>query len=347
MLDDEAVDALGSGRLVRRLLANALRFRLSAVSDTSRLKNLRHDADLLPEVRKQISFLLDGFHRDSHLTYDIQGLRDEGADILVRLHSPTGASRYICLQVKSHIELHDQSVVNKLQLQYSASEDEYAPITFFVILAADMTDKIRQKVVRSIQSSFKKKANVVVVEPQYTATFLSLRSSQMDAILTDAFRTGDPVLTEAKAQLSGMYIREIAVALVISSHLAVTGAWPRISDLKDHDWLSRVLSTYGTGKDLDFDPFSGFNKHEPDVNVMLRDIAPVANRYFAEIALARLLEMTDEFELEDDETLRLAINANQALYCLAFEAVVRYDLDGEALINYLLDLLYPETGSRW
>ncbi|MEW2144220.1 hypothetical protein AB0869_15565 [Micromonospora vinacea] len=260
------------------------------------------------------------------------------------MNSPTGAARFICLQGKSHVELKDHNVVNKLQLQYSASEDEYKPVTFFIILAADMADKIRQKVVRSIQSSFKKKVNVVV-ESQYTATFLNLRSSQMDAILTDAFRVGDPVLAGAQAQLSGMYIREIAMALVITTHLAVTGAWPKIADLRGSDWLSRVLSTQRTGKDLGFDPYSGFNTNEPDVNVMLRDIPPVANRYFADNALTGLLEVTEEFELEDDGTLRLAINENQALYCLAFEAVVRYDLDGEALINYLLDLLFPETES--
>ncbi|MEU5554098.1 hypothetical protein ABZ738_30425 [Micromonospora sp. NPDC047793] len=348
MLDEgEIPGEIGSGRLVRRLLSNALRFRLAAVSDTVHLKDLRHDADLLPEVREKVTSLLEGFHRDSHLTYDIQGIRDEGADILIRLHSPTGATRFICIQVKSHIELDTHEVVNKLQLQYSASEDAYAPLMFFVVLAADMKDKKRQKIVRAIQSAFKKKKNVAVVEPQYTATFLGLRRSQMDALLTDAFRVGDPIIADARNQLSGMRVREIALALTIASHLAADGAWPKRSHLRNNDWLERVFSTGATSKDMFYSHEGGAdNSGESDVDVILREIVAVGDRHTAEGALARLLDVTEEFEIAENETIQLPIDGNQALYCLALEAAVRYELEGEPLVNYLLDLLYPPSDSQ-
>src|SRR4051812_32010108 len=112
-----ATTALG-----QRLIANALRYRPAAARETKNLRSLRHDANLVPKITNQLRFLLDNLHRDTNVTYDIQGMSDEGSDILVRLQAP-GEARYVGIQVKSHPELSQKSLVKDLRDQLSRSED--------------------------------------------------------------------------------------------------------------------------------------------------------------------------------------------------------------------------------
>ena len=114
----------GTTALGRRLISNALRYRPAKVEDTKFLAPMRHDADLLPLVTSQLRALLSGLHRDAHVEYDIQGMRDEGTDVLVRL-TAANATVFVCLQVKSHLELAAEEQVNSLRLQQSRSDDHY------------------------------------------------------------------------------------------------------------------------------------------------------------------------------------------------------------------------------
>lgn len=90
-------------------------------------RDLGHDADLVPMVTRQLRFLMEGFHRDTNVTYDIQGMSDEGSDVLLRLQSAHN-SRFIGIQIKSHKELGDKELIKNLRNQLSRSEDRYDPL---------------------------------------------------------------------------------------------------------------------------------------------------------------------------------------------------------------------------
>jgi len=177
-----AEDGVGEGRpqeagttaLGRRLISNALRYRPAKADETRALAPMRHDADLLPQVTNQVRALLSGLHRDTHVEYDIQGMRDEGTDVLARLTS-ANAAVFVCLQVKSHVELVKEEQVNNLRLQQSRSDDHYGEnINYLICLAGDMTnDKVKTRV-RSVHAAFAKKQRVQVIDPYYIATFLRL-----------------------------------------------------------------------------------------------------------------------------------------------------------------------------
>jgi hypothetical protein len=294
------------------------------------MEKMRHDADLLPDVRSKVIKLLDGFHRDSQLTYDIQGMRDEGTDILVRLHGPSGATRFLCIQVKSHVELAKESVAGTLLLQYSRTEDAYAPLAYFVVLAANMLAKPQQKSVRAIQSAFKQKAGVIVVDPQYTATFLSLKSGQMDALLTDIYRSGDPVTEEARSELSRMRPAEVVLALTVAARYLDNGDWPSIDELRQADYFARFLC--GRAGRLHID--------EEDYSKVLRITARIVDSAVFEQRLYKLMEATEEVDCVNGY-VRLPVNQHRALYCLLAEASVKYDEYGDGLVEYALNLIFP------
>ncbi|WP_367133258.1 hypothetical protein [Saccharothrix sp. HUAS TT1] len=236
----EADDDRGRVALGRRLISNALQYYPAAISQLSGLRNLKHDKDLLPLMQRQLRMLLDAFHRDTAAAYDIQGFTDQGCDVLIRLESAAGP-QFICIQVKSHDELANPEMVNKLLLQYGDADDHYAPMSnFYVALAADLNDaKKQQQVVRRVQQKFAKKSKARVVDPAYLATFLRMTPSTMDSIVTQTLRKGDPVMTAALADLQR---HPLAAAIILRMTVGLIEGRTHFSrDELLHDrWLQAV-----------------------------------------------------------------------------------------------------------
>jgi hypothetical protein len=243
MADDDNAEERGRLALGRRLIANALQYSSAPVFQTAVLQNLKHDADLLPRIQRQIRILLDGFHRDTAVTYDIQGLHDYGCDILVRLQTGSATS-YVGLQVKSHEELLDFSVVNKLTIQHVRANDRYAPmLDFYIVLAANLDEKGKHHaVIRGIHQEFSTRRGVHVVDPLYVATFLRLSPVAMDGLITRTMRTGDPVLASATSDLSRHPLHS-AIILRLVVAMVEGRTWLSTNDLIADTWLQAVCET--------------------------------------------------------------------------------------------------------
>jgi hypothetical protein len=99
-----------------RLILEAFRLYRVPVSQTRGLRDLRHDLHLLPQLRDQLDDLLRCIPADQHIEYDVQGLRDQGTDVVVRL-AASGRESYVCFQVKSHKEIEDSDLVAKLRVR--------------------------------------------------------------------------------------------------------------------------------------------------------------------------------------------------------------------------------------
>jgi hypothetical protein len=203
--DQHEIDtAAGTLALGQRLVANAFRYRTARPEETHIFRGLRHDADLVPKVTQQLRFLMEGFHRDTNVTYDIQGMSDEGSDVLLRLQSVSSVS-FIGVQIKSHVELGEKGIVADLRNQLSRSEDRYDPLLrWYIFLAADTSDAADRRTPRrlsDIRAAFAKKRKVTIVDPVYSATFLCLSKAQMDSLTTLTLRTGDPLVEDAAADL--------------------------------------------------------------------------------------------------------------------------------------------------
>lgn len=383
--DDRGRLALG-----KRLIANALQYSSAPVSETASLRNLKHDADLLPRIQGQLRTILDAFHRDSAATYDIQGLSDHGCDLLVRLESASSCA-FIGFQVKSHSELSEPGIVNKLLLQYSAASDHYAPmLNFYVVLAADLTAAdSRKSVVRNIHQAFSLKPKVRVVDPLYTATFLGLTPSAIDSLTTQTMRTGDPVLTAAKGDL---HRHPLDAAIILLMVVGVVEGRFHVSmdELLHNRWLQAIvelvpfpsLASTAYGRSFDSSPIlesalrdslglpSSASSREADRSKgwaylsnsqVLKSLPDDLLRCYLSAnsatpdAASRLAEVLPPVvnRLEGDELtgldpdfkeFRIEVGEHVALLCLVAEGKARHALDGQQLIDYLVQLLLSGDG---
>jgi hypothetical protein len=206
---------------------------------------LRHDSDLVPRITLQLRLLMECLHRDTTVTYDIQGLKDDGTDVLVRMNTGNGVA-FAGIQVKSHDELFEAGLLKTLRDQHSRSVDSYAPLLrWYVLLAADVSgaNGQAQGAVRRVQQAFSKKRGVTVIDPVYALTFLRLTAIQMSTLTTLTLRTGDPVVSDSVADLTDRHPLDSAVLIRLVAN-AVAGdspTTPTASLLRD-EWLTRVAT---------------------------------------------------------------------------------------------------------
>jgi hypothetical protein len=231
-----------TGRLAlgRRLIANALRYTPAPVADTARLRQFRHDADLLPRLQVQLQRVLEGFHRDSNVVYDIQGRNDNGCDLLVRL-TTSHDCQFIGFQVKSHRELLTEDAVNLLIRQHFDAKQRYAPLLkFYIFLAADLSEAGPQhRVIRAIQQRFSTEANVVIISPQYAESFLRLSNTAIDALITQTMRTGDPLTEAARSDLRRHPVAAAVLLRLVERRLSGHPTVSRESIMAD-TWIQAV-----------------------------------------------------------------------------------------------------------
>ncbi|MBM7516087.1 hypothetical protein [Nocardioides nitrophenolicus] len=365
-----------------RLILEAFRLYRVPVDRTRELRELRHDSDLLPRVRDQLDDLLRCIPADQHVEYDVQGLRDQGADIVVRLTANDRQS-YVCLQVKSHKEIDEADLVAKLRTQHSESVDHYGPTALWcAVLAADVSvknNKINSRL-RSIRQAFTKKAKVVVIEPTNLGGFLRLSQTQMTSLVTLTMRSkDDPILADARADLRRHPMRSAILLELVATSVADRCRSQTADSLARSLWLESVSAR--TPWDPAYDgpelpapprnddspehlpglPIREFASEpewsevdiwdpEPDVlSWLLRARNTIHELRAAEALAARLrhaldsLVSSDDIELDCGGTITVSPGAHPALFAVATEAIVRYGLSVEGLREHLVDVLLPSN----
>src|SRR5687767_13775782 len=105
------------GDYLARIIYELLQFRRSPYEATSIFSSLKHNVDLCPKFQAKLESVYDAFDKYQTITYDIQGPRDQGTDILVRQRIDD-ENRYICFQIKSNDDLKKSDYLKVLKAQY-------------------------------------------------------------------------------------------------------------------------------------------------------------------------------------------------------------------------------------
>jgi hypothetical protein len=356
-IDYQEQDAeAGTLALGQRLVANAFRYRTARPQETRIFRYLRHDADLVPDVTQQLRFLMDGFHRDTNVTYDIQGLFDAGTDVLLRLQSAHD-SRFIGIQIKSHIELREKGLVMSLRDQLSRSEDRYDPLLrWYIFLGADISDKTDRRTfqrVRTIQAEFAKKPKVTIVDPVYAVTFLRLSKAQMDSLITLTLRSGDPLVEEAAADLRRHPVEAALLLRLVTNTVGREAVATTLEELQSDPWVREIALSTPLDEEL-YDPETGEYPDEyPEgmsdlpKNVLRELITPKARQeednkssWISRLAI-HIDRLSDELD-GDDVKFLVPVNLHPALYALAAEGRVKHDYESDELVEYLIDVILGE-----
>jgi hypothetical protein len=342
-------DEPGALALGQRLIANAFRYRTAKPQETAALRDLRHDAELAPQVTQQLRFLLEGLHRDTNVAYDIQGMSDNGSDVLIRLQSASNAS-YIGVQIKSHREISDKDLVRGLRDQLSRSEDHYDPLQrWYVFLGADISETSDRKTlqrVRAISAAFSKKPRVTIVDPVYALTFLTLSRAQMNSLTTRTLRVGDPLLVDAIADLTRHPVEAAVLLWLVAGNVTGPGFSVSLEALLASDWLRSIAERTPRQSERYFIDWDG-EDDRPDIEELppklLHDVLvsaeeeSVAQIDWPERLAFHLDRLEDDLEEESDH-YQAPVSLHPALYALAAEGRVKHELEGVDLVDYLIDV---------
>ena len=342
----------GTLALGQRLVANAFRYRTAKPQDTHVFRQFRHDADLVPRVTQQLRFLMEGFHRDTNVTYDIQGLYDAGTDVLLRLQSVNDC-RFIGVQIKSHKELGQKDLIVSLRDQLSRSEDRYSPLLrWYLFLGADISDQTDRRTfqrVRAIQSAFAKKPKVTIVDPVYAMTFLRLSKAQMDSLTTLTLRTGDPLVEDASADLRRHPVEAALLLRLVTNTVGREAAQTTFKELQSDPWLREIALR--TPRDNEqYDPESDDDALVTSdlPNDVLRQMMTLEVSEVRDTMSNWIPQLADHMdrlsgELDRDRVGFFApVYLHPALYALATEGRVKHDLEFDELVDYLIDTILGE-----
>jgi len=182
-----------------------MQYKRSQSDDTVLFKTLKHNDDLCPRFQKKLDMVFGSFNRYRTITYDVQGLRDEGTDIVIR-QSENDTSYYLCFQIKSEDDLKSATYLNSLKGQVSDTMNTYSQnlLDYYVLLCCCTKDRSTKNKIRMIEGALGKIPNVHVIEPEYTISFLKLGSIQLDAIIRSKLGGEDVIFQEALSTVSDL-----------------------------------------------------------------------------------------------------------------------------------------------
>src|SRR5262245_10343823 len=158
-------------RHIQRALFGAVTARRALPAVTASFRAKRHNVHLCPEMQERVDLLLRRVARQFTLTYDVQGLRDAGVDVLLRLSVGGDQPSFIGIQIKSDFEVRPE-IYRTLKSQYTDALNEYRDslLDYYVVLCWDQTTRATE--IRNVEQGMHGLKNVHVIEPTFAWNFL-------------------------------------------------------------------------------------------------------------------------------------------------------------------------------
>jgi hypothetical protein len=311
-------------RFLVRLVDELLRYRRTAPSETKAFARLKHNADLCPRFQQKLESILGSFEKYRKIVYDIQGLHDEGTDILLRevvAENPW----FICLQIKSEDDLHAKDILKSLKAQFFDSCQRYgdALVEYYVLLCCDA--KKNKDIIRAIAKQFDKQENVTLIEPEYTLSFLNLNERTIDAIIKAKLGNEDVVYQKALGLVARFSPTERAVVFYFIWRLIYRNAQEiSFAELKSADFLRRIYES--TKKQY----------------ALRRNVEPVIDE-----SLARDIEYLCDHMISQtsDGLYTLDFKGITPLVAIIVDGQTRYGYEDNELLMYMMDVFDIEAPS--
>src|SRR4029453_1263579 len=181
---------------VPEIVDRMMRLGRTPSKNTERFKLLKHDKDLLPQFQRQLERVLESYGKLSPLTYDTQGIRDQGVDIAIRRHDENEEFHsLIGFQIKGTDDLLQDDYMQKLKAQHDESSRIKGLQQYYIVTCVHEAG--HKKRVRSIAGEFKNAQHTRVIEPTFADYFLLLTQERIDAYIRRTLAGGDIVLKKA------------------------------------------------------------------------------------------------------------------------------------------------------
>jgi hypothetical protein len=191
------------------LLAHFFDLRGDSDSDTARFSDFRHNNDLCPRFQKNVDALLSTYSSYYADAQDIQGMSDEGVDVLLRYVDRNGSRMRAGIQVKSHKEFEDWmkksergggSMVEKLLAQYGRAKNNAKINDYYIVLCTN--EEVHRDWIRQITAAFKNFEDVKVITPKKALAFFEMSDDEVSLNVTRILCADDPLLKGAQNQMT-------------------------------------------------------------------------------------------------------------------------------------------------
>lgn len=198
---------------LKRVVFDLLIYGRVAFSRTKEFKQKKHNKDLVPAFNDTFNEVLDYFDRYRNISYDIQGVRDCGIDVLIK-YEIDSMEKLIGIQIKSYDDIKEKGWLSKLKAQLIDVQSTYnaSDLTdYYVVMCTDIKehkDKIRNATADLMKiKGFK----VHVIQPENALYFLEMPSYSIGAYLKRKFSNHDYVVQKAEESLVGLSLAQSAM----------------------------------------------------------------------------------------------------------------------------------------
>jgi len=332
-------------RYVACIMFEMMQYRRSDIDRTQDFIKMEHNKHLCPTLQKKCEEIFDSLKKYHRITYDIQGPRDMGTDVIIRFEEKD-ETRFICFQIKSEEDLKKKGYLKTLKSQFFDFETHFISVSdYYILLCCD--GKQNKEKIRLIEGEFAKKDKAHVVEPEFALTFLRLNRIHIDALIKSILGHDDVVLRKALTLVSHLTPNERGVTYYL--------IWAR---------------TYESKQQISFEELVD----SPFINKLYEIIPDYDREWFDEDEIFDDEEYEDEeewrkeFELRGlDQTSRLSEDLNTLesdfitmdrgtktfqvilehvlpLMTLMIDGQIRYSYTGDDLLEYMMNLLGPMKG---
>ncbi|QSX04679.1 hypothetical protein JYG23_08145 [Sedimentibacter sp. zth1] len=305
--------------------------------ETTEFYSLKHNTDLCPRIKVKIDDIVSKYNKYRTITYDIQGFKDEGTDVVVRL-SYKNNTKYICFQIKSNDDLKDANYLPKIKAQALDTQNSYGSnlLDYYILVCCDLTSnnvkKSNMNKLRQIEAAFNKVENIHVIEPSYVMGFLKISSLQMDVAIKNKMSNEDIIIKNAIDIVIDLTPTERALLYYLSYQYIFKGN--EIIMIEDIYYNNFICETYIKVKDYSrqwffiddnkYNKSSYKDKKRKTKQRIIEDLDFLSNDYI---------------DLLENNSVVLNINLVLPIISLILDGSIRYDYDESETLNYLMILL--------
>lgn len=214
-------------------------------SATSRFRSLKHDRDLLPEIKGRIDRIIRSYGNYSNATYDIQGITDKGVDLIAQYNTGEDKNRYIGFQVKSFDDIEKDDWFMKLKAQILEAGTFYVLEDYYIILCTD-SRKHKKKLSTAKADLVKiKNMKIQIVEPKEAIWFLGRLDHVFEAIVRAYFFPEDGLVIDLKDRFSEFTLFQASLIIEGACQTIIDGIENfTIEDLYQSNFCVSVLDSY-------------------------------------------------------------------------------------------------------
>lgn len=317
------------------ILADFLQLRRGEIAETEKFRHLKHDKDLCEGFREKVDAVFNAFDKYHRVVYDIQGLKDEGTDVL--LSERIGDKKeYVSFQVKGEWDLSQKDYLKTLKSQYFDSIKRYGDSLkdYYIVLCYSIAtkdkqkqrltlDKGRKEKVKGIIREFELMPQARVIEPEWAASFLALSQIQIDVVIKSRFGNEDIVFKEAINLVSELSSTEkIILVFMLWLHLYRNKSTTTSEEIVQSEFIQRTFASLPEEIDEDDE---GYHYYPLDLDSQVaRDLERLEGNFV---------------ERGEGNDFSLPLDSVQPLAVLLMDGHIRYDHNDDELLTYMLALL--------